>query len=121
MKITKLHLRRIIREQIEEELEPTLPEDDGPNPVVQTVLDQMEDMSIADLRIIWQAVADVTKRKRNELKAGFKKGDKVAWTSNKTGEEKTGTVARKGGKFVMVIPDGDTRKWKKWPDSLRKI
>jgi hypothetical protein len=120
MRITKSQLKRIIREQVEEEIEPAPPEEAGPNPVVQTVLDQMEDMSIDDLRIIWRAVADVTKRKRNELKAGFKKGDKVAWTNNKTGEEETGTVARKGGKYVMVIPDGDTRKWKKWPDSLRK-
>ena len=117
MKITKSHLRRIIREQVEE----APPEQSGPNPMVQTVLDQMEDMSIADLRIIWQAVADITKRKRNELKSGFKKGDKVAWSHGKTGEEITGTVARKGGKYVIVIPDGDTRKWKKWPDSLRKI
>ena len=121
MKITERQLRSLIREQVEEEIEPAPPEDAGPNPVVQTVLDQMEDMSIADLRIIWQAVADVTKRKRNELKSGFKKGDRVAWSHGKTGAEITGTVARKGGKYVIVIPDGDTRKWKKWPDSLRRI
>ena len=121
MKITKRQLRRIIREQAEEVLEPLPPEELGPNPAVQTVLDQMEDMSIADLRIIWQAVADVTRRKRNELKSGFKKGDRVAWSHSQHGREVTGTVARKGGKYVMVIPDGDTRKWKKWPDSLRRI
>ena len=120
MRITKKQLRSLIQEQAEE-IEPAPPEGVGLNPVVQNVLDQMEDMSIADLRIIWQAVADVTKRKRNELKSGFKKGDRVAWSHGKTGEEITGTVARKGGKYVIVIPDGDTRKWKKWPDSLRKI
>ena len=121
MKITKRQLRSLIREQVEEEIEPAPPEEAGPNPVVQTVLDQMEDMSIADLRIIWTAVADVTNRKRNELKSGFKKGDKVAWSHGKTGEEITGTVARKGGRFVMVIPDGDTRSYKKRPEGLRKI
>jgi hypothetical protein len=120
LKITKRQLRGIIREQVEEELEPTPPEELGPNPVVQTVLNQMEDMSIDDLRIIWHAVADTYKRKQNELKSGFKKGDRVAWTK-KSGEENTGTVVRRGGKFVMVQPDGDHRTWKKWPSSLRVI
>ena len=90
------------------------------NPAVQTILDQLEEMSIDDLRTIWQAVADVSKRKQNELKAGFKKGDRVKWT-RKNGSLGVGTVTRRGGKFVMVQPDGDKRTWKKWPSSLSKI
>jgi len=120
MRITKRQLRRIIREQAEEGFVPTPPEELGPNPAVQTVLNQMEDMSVDDLRIIWHAVADISKRKQKELKAGFKKGDRVAWTK-KSGEENQGTVVRRGGKFVMVQPDGDHRTWKKWPSSLRVI
>ena len=116
MKITKRQLRRIVREQMEE---PAV-EETQENPDVQIILDQMEEMSIADLRVIWTAVADITKRKRNELKAGFKKGDRVQWTL-KNGSLIAGTVVRRGGKFVMVQPDGDSRTWKKWPDSLSKI
>ena len=116
MKITKRQLRSIILEQMEEvPMEPP-----AENPAVQVILDQMEEMSIADLRVIWQAVADITKRKRNELKAGFKKGDRVKWT-RKNGSVGVGTVLRRGGKYVMVQPDGDNRTWKKWPDSLSKI
>ena len=115
MKITKRHLRTLIQEMADAPLEPP-----AQNPNVQIILDQMEEMSIADLRVIWQAVADITKRKRNELKAGFKKGDRVQWTL-KNGSLKVGTVVRRGGKFVMVQPDGDSRTWKKWPDSLSKI
>ena len=121
MKITGSQLRSLIREQVEEELEPAPPEEVGPNPVVQTILDQMEEMSVDDLSIIWHAVANVYKRKQKELKAGFKKGDKVAWIAQKSGNERTGVVVRKGGKFVMVQPDGDDRIWKKYPSSLRKI
>ena len=117
MKITKQYLRRIIQEEIEEApLEPS-----AENPAVQIILDQMEEMSIDDLRTIWQGVAGITKRKRNELKAGFPKGTRVAWSHSRTGNKVTGTVVRRGGKYVMVQPDGDTRTWKKWPDSLSKI
>ena len=53
MKITKQQLRSIILEQMEEvPMEPP-----AENPAVQVILDQMEEMSIADLRVIWQAVA----------------------------------------------------------------
>jgi|LWDU01.1.fsa_nt_gi hypothetical protein len=117
MKITKRQLKNLIQEITEE---PPL----GPpaeNPAVQVVLDQMEEMSINDLRTIWQAVSAITKRKRNELKAGLKKGTRVAWNHSQHGREVTGTVVRRGGKFVMVQPDGDTRTWKKWPDSLRVV
>ena len=90
------------------------------SPEVESILQSMEEMSIVDLRVIWKAVADITKRKRNELKAGFKKGDRVQWTL-KNGSPIAGTVVRRGGKFVMVQPDGDDRIWKKWPDNLRKV
>ena len=95
-------------------------EAEEPSPEVESILQSMEEMSIAELRVIWKAVADITKRKRNELKAGFKKGDRVQWTL-KNGSLIAGTVVRRGGKFVMVQPDGDDRIWKKWPDNLRKI
>jgi len=116
MKITKRRLKTLIQEMVEDApLEPP-----AENPGVQTILDQMEEMSINDIRTIWQGAADMTKRKRNELKAGFKKGDRVQWT-RKNGSLGVGTVVRRGGKFVMVQPDGDNRTWKKWPDSLSKI
>ncbi len=115
MKISKRQLRSLIQEMADAPLEPP-----AQNPNVQIILDQMEEMSIADLRVIWTAVADITKRKRNELKAGFKKGDRVQWKL-KNGSLIAGTVVRRGGKFVMVQPDGDSRTWKKWPDSLSKI
>jgi cytochrome c-type biogenesis protein CcmH/NrfF len=81
----------------------------------------MEDLSIDEIRVIWTAAADTTKRKRNEIKSGLKKGTRVAWDHSQHGREVTGTVVRRGGKFVIVQPDGDTRTWKKWPDSLRVI
>ena len=117
MKITKRQLRTLIQEMAEEvPLEPS-----AENPNVQIILNQMEEMSIADLRTIWQAVSDITKRKRNEIKAGFPKGTRVAWSHSRTGNKVTGTVVRRGGKFVVVQPDGDRRTWKKWPDSLSKV
>jgi len=115
MKITKRHLRALIQEMAGAPLEPS-----AQNPNVQVILDQMEEMSIDDLRVIWQAAADTTKRKQNELKAGFKKGDKVKWT-RKNGSLGVGTVVRRGGKYVMVQPDGSNQTWKKWPSSLSKI
>ena len=116
MKITKRQLRSLIQEMADAPLEPP-----AQNPNVQVILDQMEEMSIDDIRIIWQAAADITKRKRSELKAGFPKGARVSWSHSKTGNKVIGTVVRRGGKFVVVQPDGDNRTWKKWPDSLSKI
>jgi len=117
MKITKQQLRRIVREQMEEV--PVDPHVD--NPSVKVVLDQMEEMSIDDLRTIWRAVADISKRKQNELKAGLKKGTRVAWIHTRTGEEVTGAVVRRGGKYVIVAADNDRRTRKKWPSSLRVL
>ena len=122
MRITKRQLMSLIREQVEEvATEPLPPEESGPNPVVQDILDQMETLTVDDLRVVWHAVADISKRKQKELKVGFKKGDKVAWIAQKSGNERTGVVVRKGGKFVMIQPDGDNRVWKKYPSSLRKL
>jgi hypothetical protein len=90
------------------------------SPEVESILSTMEQMSIDDLRIIWSAASSLTKQKQKELKAGFKKGDRVEW-DRKDGNKMTGTVVRRGGKFVMVVPDGDDRSWKKWPSSLRKV
>jgi len=90
------------------------------SPEVKSVLSTMETLSVDELRVIWHAVAAISKRKQKELKAGFKKGDRVSW-AEKSGEENQGIVVRRGGKFVMVQPDGDERTWKKYPSSLRKI
>ena len=87
---------------------------------VESILSTMEELSIDELRIIWHAVANISKRKQNELKSGFKKGDRVFWTK-KSGEEGQGIVVRRGGKFVIVQPDGDKRNWKKYASSLRKV
>ena len=115
MKITKRQLKSLIQEMAEE----VPPEPPVVNPNVQTILDQMEEMSIDDLRTIWQAVADISKRKQNELKVGFKKGDKVEFDHN--GETLTGTVARRGARFVSVNVHGYSQPWKRNPSSLRKI
>ena len=115
MKITKRYLRTLIQEMADAPVEPP-----AENPNVQVILDQMEEMSVDDLRTIWHAVADISKRKQNELKAGFKKGDVVQW-ARKNGTIGTGVVVRRGGKFVMVKPDGSNQTWKKWPSSLSKI
>jgi len=114
MKITKRQLRSLIQEMADAPLEPP-----AQNPNVQVILDQMEEMSIDDLRTIWQAVADVSKRKQNELKVGFKKGDKVEFDHN--GETLTGTVARRGARFVSVNVHGYSKPWKRNPSNLRKI
>jgi hypothetical protein len=91
-----------------------------PSPEVESILSTMETLSIDELRDIWHAVADISKRKQKELKASFKKGDRVEW-DRKDGKVGVGTVRRRGGKFVMVVPDGDDRSWKKYPSSLRKV
>ena len=110
MRITRQQLRRLIKEQVEPD-----------SPELQVILDQMENLSINDLRVIWRTVADVTRRKENELKADFKKGDRVAF-ADQSGNERTGTVTRRGGKFVMVTVDGFYgRPWKRRPSSLTKI
>ena len=115
MKITTRQIRALIQEMAEEvPLEPS-----AENPNVQIILDQMEEMSADDLRTIWQAVADISKRKQNELKVGFKKGDKVEFDHN--GETLTGTVARRGARFVSVNVRGWSKPWKRNPSSLRKI
>jgi hypothetical protein len=110
VKISRNQLSRIIQEQVE----PSSPE-------LQVILDQMENLSIDEIRAIWRAAAGITKQKQNELKAGLKKGTLVAWTHTTTGKEVTGTVMRRGAKYVMVTADDDPRPRKKWPSSLRVI
>ena len=111
MKITRQQLRRLIQEQVEPD-----------SPELQVILDQMENLSIDEIRVIWRAAVDITKRKQNELKTGLKKGTRVAWIHTTTGKEITGTVVRRGAKYVMVAADDDRhRPRKKWPSSLRVI
>jgi len=92
----------------------------GTSQEVESILQAMEELSIDELLVIWRGVADIHKRKQNELKAGFKKGDRVAFDSEQHGEL-TGTVVRRGGKYVMVSVRGWKKPWKRSPSSLRKI
>jgi len=90
------------------------------SPELEAVLSQLEGFSLEELRALWQAVANTWKQKQAELKAGFKKGDRVAFDSQKHGEL-TGTVVRRGGKYVMVSVEGWKKPWKRTPSSLRKM
>ena len=94
-------------------------ESEQPSPELQTILDQLDSLSLGDINTLWRAVAATHKQKEDELKAGFKKGDRVAFDYE--GEEYTATVVRRGGKFVVVKPDGDNRQWKRWASELRRI
>jgi len=109
MRITRRQLRRIIQEQVKQN-----------SPELQTILDQLGDLSLSDINALWPAIAAVHKQKENELKAGFKKGDRVEFDHE--GQTKTGTVARRGGKYVSVTVDGwSGQPWKRWASSLRKV
>jgi hypothetical protein len=117
MKITGSQLRSLIREQVEEEIEQTQPTH---SPELQGMIDQLEDLSLDDITALWKALSGVHKRKENELKAGFKKGDRVEFDHE--GVLKTGEVVRRGGKFVMVDVDGwEGKPWKRWASSLRRV
>ena len=104
----------MIQEMADAPLEPP-----AQNPNVQIILDQMEEMSVDDLRTIGHAVADISKRKQNELKDGFKKGDKVEFDHD--GKTLTGTVAHRGARFVSVNVRGYSQPWKRNPSILRKV
>ena len=88
-------------------------------PELQAILGQLDSLSLDDISTLWRAVAAEHKRKQNELKAGFKKGDKVEFDHD--GETITGTVAHRGARFVSVNVHGYSKPWKRNPSSLRKI
>jgi len=109
MKITKRQLRRIIKEAIILESSPAL----------QSTISQLDSFTVDELMELWNAVVAAHGRKEKEIKAGFSKGDKVEFDHD--GETITGTVARRGGKFVSVNVHGYGKPWKRNPSSLRKI
>ena len=100
-------LREYIREMLNEQID------------MQTIADDLDNLSVDELMELWNAVVAAHGRKEKEIKAGFSKGDKVEFDHD--GETITGTVARRGGKFVSVNVHGYGKPWKRNPSSLRKI
>ena len=100
-------LRECIRELINEQID------------MQTIAGDLDNLSVDELMELWNAVAAAHGRKEKEIKAGFSKGDKVEFDHD--GETITGTVARRGAKFVSVNVHGYSKPWKRNPSSLRKI
>ncbi len=105
---TKMNLlRECIRELLNEQID------------LQAVIDDLDNLSADEIMKLWQAAADAHKRKDNEIKASFKKGDKVEFDHE--GKTITGTVAHRGAKFVSVNVRGYSKPWKRNASSLRKI
>jgi len=100
-------LREYIRETLNEQID------------LQAVIGDLDNLSADEIMELWQAVADAHRRKEKEIKASFKKGDKVEFDYD--GETFTGTVARRGKKFVSVNVHGYGVPWKRNPSDLRKI
>jgi len=100
-------LREYIREMLNEQMD------------LQTVINDLDNLSVDELMELWRAVVAAHGRKEKEIKAGFKKGDKVEF--NHDGETLTGTVTHRGKKFVSVDVHGYGAPWKRNPSSLRKI
>ena len=100
-------LREYIREMLNEQID------------MQTIADDLDNLSVDELMELWRAVVAAHGRKEKEIKAGFKKGDKVEFDHD--GETLTGTVAHRGKKFVSVNVHGYGKPWKRNPSSLRKI
>tara|TARA_B100002019_G_scaffold194956_1_gene168812 strand:- start:513 stop:827 length:315 start_codon:yes stop_codon:yes gene_type:complete len=100
-------LREYIREMLNEQME------------LQAVINDLDNLSADELMKLWQAASDAYKRKDKEIKAGFKKGDKVEFDHE--GKTITGIVAHRGAKFVSVNVRGYSKPWKRTASSLRRI
>ena len=100
-------LREYIREMLNEQMD------------LQAVINDLDNLTADEIMELWRAVAAAHDKKQKEIKAGFKKGDKVEFDYE--GETITGTVARRGKKFVSVDVRGYGTPWKKHPSHLRKI
>ena len=100
-------LREYIREMLNEQID------------LQAVIKDLDNLTADEIMEMWQAAANAHKRKEQEAKAGFKKGDKVEFDHE--GETITGTVARRGARFVSVNVHGYSKPWKRNASSLRKI
>ena len=100
-------LREYIREMLNEQIE------------IQSIIDELDNMSADDLMELWHAVAAAHERKEKEIKAGFKKGDKVEFDHE--GKTISGIVTHRGAKFVSVSVRGYSKPWKRNASSLRRI
>ena len=100
-------LREYIKEMLNEQID------------LQAVIGNLDNLTVDELAELWSATAAAHKRKEAEIKAGFKKGDKVEFDHN--GETITGTVVHRGARFVSVNVHGWSKPWKRNPSSLRKI
>ena len=103
MKLLREYVKEILNEQID----------------LPAVIGNLDNLTVDELAKLWRATAAAHKRKEAEIKAGFKKGDKVEFDHD--GETITGTVARRGAKFVSVNVRGWPKPWKRNPSELRKI
>jgi len=103
MKLLREYIREMLNEQID----------------LQAVINDLDNLTADEIMKLWRAVATASRKKEKEIKADFNKGDKVEFDHD--GETITGTVARRGGKFVSVNVHGYGSPWKRNPSSLRKI
>ena len=100
-------LREYIREMLNEQMD------------LQAVINDLDNLTADEIMRLWHAVAAAHERKEKEIKAGFKKGDKVEFDYE--GKTWTGTVARRGKRFVSVNVRGYSKPWKRNPSDLRRI
>ena len=100
-------LREYIREMLNEQMD------------LQAVINDLDSLTADEIMELWRAVAAAHERKEKEIKAGFKKGDKVEFDHE--GKTITGTVARRGARFVSVNVRGYSKPWKRNPSDLRRI
>ena len=100
-------LREYIREMLNEQID------------LQAVINDLDNLTVDEIMELWHAVAAAHDKKQKEIKVGFNKGDKVEFDHE--GKTITGTVARRGKKFVSVDVRGWSKPWKRNPSSLRKI
>ena len=100
-------LREYIREMLNEQMD------------LQAVINDLDNLTADEIMELWQAAAAAHKRKENEIKASFKKGDKVEFDHE--GKTISGIVTHRGAKFVSVNVRGYSKPWKRNASSLRRI
>ena len=103
MKLLREYIREMLNEQID----------------LQAVIDGLDNLTADEIMELWQAAAAAHKRKEQEAKAGFKKGDQVEFDHE--GKTITGTVSHRGARNVSVNVRGYPKPWKRSASSLRKI
>lgn len=79
----------------------------------------------ADLKVLNQALRDAYAMNQHEAKARFKRGDKVKFTSTKTGQDYTGTVVKVNRKTIHVSVEVSlgrmAQSWRVPPTMLQKV